>query len=560
MKEKDFIPPWRETPPAENSWRSIFKWGDPRIYKHPNKRLYSLLKEKLELTDEFFHKRKNEGDAPARSSQKQRLSKRDIRALEKIVGENNISFEDYQRIKYSTGKTAEEEILLRGEEHGGLCDIVVHPKNRKNVEDIISYCNRKKLPLYTYGGGSSVNFGFSPARGGITLVMSTHMNRLLGINELNQTVTVEPGIRGPELEALLNNAAETHGTEHNYTCGHFPQSFQYSTVGGWISALGSGQQSTYYGDASDLVLAQEYLTPAGSVRTRDYPSAATGPDINEIMKGSEGCFGVMVEAILRIFRHMPRNRRYFSFIFPEWEGAVNACREIMQGEFGKPSVLRISDPEETDAALKLYGIEGTPLDTLMKMRSLKPGERSLLIGSSDGHKSRTAAVKKQVKAICRGFKGVSLTGQPVKMWEQGRYTDPYMREDLLDYGIITDTLETSVKWDNLHHVHESVRKHVKRRNNIICMSHCSHFYPQGTNLYFIFIMKLHSLDRYREFLTGVIDSILKAGGSLSHHHGVGRLLSPWMESYLGKRETDILRAIKKQLDPKNIMNPGNMGL
>jgi alkyldihydroxyacetonephosphate synthase len=223
-------------------------------------------------------------------------------------------------------------------------------------------------------------------------------------------------------------------------------------------------------------------------------------------------------------------------------------------------VLRISDPEETDAALKLYGIEGTPLDTVMKIRNLKAGKRSLLIGSCDGHRSHTAMVKKEAKKVCRGFRGISLTGQPVKMWEHGRYTDPYMREDLLDYGIIIDTLETSVKWDNLHHVHHSVREYVKSRNQIICMSHSSHFYPQGTNLYFIFIMKLQGPDRYRKFLTGVIDSIVKAGGSLSHHHGVGKLLSPWMEKYIGKREMDILRSIKKQLDPKNIMNPGNMGL
>jgi alkyldihydroxyacetonephosphate synthase len=560
MKKENYIPLWRETPPAENSWRSIFKWGDPDIYKHPNKRLYALLKEKLELTDDFFRKKENEGDTGIKSRQKQGLPQRDIRALERIAGEKNISSADYQRIKYSTGKTAEEQILLRGKKHAGLCDIVVHPKNRKDVEEIIGYCNRKKIPVYTYGGGSSVNFGYRPARGGICLVMKTHMDRLININELNQTVTVEPGIRGPELEKLLNTAAKIRGTKYNYTCGHFPQSFQYSTVGGWISALGSGQQSTYYGDASDLVLAQEYITPAGNIKTRDYPSAATGPDINKIMNGSEGSFGVMVEATMKIFRYMPRNRKYFSFIFPKWESAVSACREIMQGEFGNPSVLRISDPEETDAALKLYGIEGTPLDTIMKIRNLKPGERSLLIGSSDGQSSYTAVVKKQVKGICRNYKGVSLTGLPVKMWEHGRYTDPYMREDLLDYGIIIDTLETSVKWDNLHYVHETVREHVKRRDAIICMSHCSHFYPQGTNLYFIFIMRLQSLDRYREFLTGVINSIVKSGGSLSHHHGVGRLLSPWMEKYLGKREMDILRAIKKQLDPKNIMNPGNMGL
>jgi alkyldihydroxyacetonephosphate synthase len=192
-----------------------------------------------------------------------------------------------------------------------------------------------------------VNFGFRPAKGGVTLVMSTHMNRILEFNELNQTVRVQAGMMGPEYENALNSAPELFGASHRYTCGHFPQSFEYSSVGGWVVTLGSGQQSSYYGDAYDLVVSQEYVTPTGVIRTLDYPAAANGPKVNDIMKGSEGTFGVLVELTMKVYRHMPENRQRFGFIFPTWDAAVNASREISQGEFGFPSVFRISDPEET---------------------------------------------------------------------------------------------------------------------------------------------------------------------------------------------------------------------
>ena len=153
-----------------------------------------------------------------------------------------------------------------------------------------------------------------------------------------------------------------------------------------------------------------------------------------------------------------------------------------------------------------------------------------------------------------------LTGYPVKNWKHGRFQDPYMREDLQDFGIVTDTLETSVRWDNLHEVHQGVRKYIKARPKTICMTHASHFYPQGTNLYFIFISKFNDLEEYKAFQEGVIDHIQSCGGSLSHHHGVGKMIGPRMESHIGKVQLDILRAIKKHLDPANIMNPGNLGL
>jgi len=552
---------WRSTPPVEGSYRSIFKWGAPDGYKHPNDKLFRELLETFNLDISHFNEVKTSGDAIVSFKSPVKLKKEQIAAIEKIAGKNNVSAESYDRLKYSTGKTIEEAIILRGSGIDRVSDLVVHPENKKIVKEIIAYCNTKKIPVYVYGGGSSVNFGLRPAKGGITLVLSTHMNKVIEVNELNQTVTVEAGIMGPALESALNNAVELYKTKTGYTCGHFPQSFEFSSAGGWVATLGSGQASSYYGDAYDLVVSQEYITPAGSFKTVAYPAAATGPKVNDIMKGSEGTFGVLVELTLKIFRHMPQNRQRFGFIFPTFADAVNAGREITQSEFGMPAVFRISDEEETHIGLKLYGIDGTLLDKGMQLRGFKPMERSLFLGSCEGEKNFAKNVKKQVKKICRRHGGMYITGLPTKMWEPGRYKDPYLREDLQDYGILIDTLETTVTWDNLHNVHKEVRSFIKGRPGTICMTHGSHFYPQGTNLYFIYIMKEKDLKDYTGFQAGIIDAICRSGGSLSHHHGVGKMIGPWMEKHLGKEQMDVLRALKKHFDPNNIMNPGGqMGL
>ncbi len=556
--KKSFQPKWRKTAPVKKSWRSIFKWGAPNGFKHPNQRLFELLKSTFGLTNDDFGKRLFEGNdiASLENSFTISLTSEQIKAIELIVGKENVATDDYSRIKFSTGKTAEEIIELRHQSVKNVSDIAVHPRNKEDVQGIMNFCNQEKIPLYIFGGGSSVNFGFRPSKGGVTLVMSTHMNSVLNFCETNCTITVESGMMGPAYEALLNKAPEKFNAKFPYTCGHFPQSFEYSSVGGWISAKGSGQQSSYYGDACDLVISQEYVTPTGSFKTLDYPSTATGPMVNDIMKGSEGAFGVLVNVTMKIFRYMPRNRKKFSFIFPSWRDAVNAAREISQGEFGMPSVFRISDPEETFIGLKQHGIEGTVLDKLMTAKGYNPMQRCLCLGHTEGDKTFSNNVYKKIRKISKKYGAMYLTGYAVKKWEHSKFADSYMREDFNDYGIIIDTLETGVTWDNLHKVHMGVREFIKNRPKTLCLTHCSHFYQQGTNLYFIFIGKFDSLDNYKTFQRGVIDQIEKHGGSLSHHHGVGKMIGPWMEKHLGREQMAILKALKHHFDPNNIMNPG----
>jgi alkyldihydroxyacetonephosphate synthase len=551
-----FMPQWSDESPVMGTYRSVFKWGAPDIFKHPNPRLYAMLKGRLQLTDEDFREKVTDGLQQVTVHRKGHLTDEQIDTFKDLVGEENVNLDDYSRVKFSTGKTTEEALVLRAGSVGNVADLTVHPRDKHDVQRIVDYCKEQKIPIYVYGGGSSVTFGLDAVQGGISLVMNTHMNRVLEFNETNQTATIEAGMMGPQYEAMLNDAPRWFNAKKAYTCGHFPQSFEYSSVGGWIVTLGSGQQSSYYGDIYDIVLSQEYVTPAGTFKTLDYPGTATGPKVNDIMKGSEGAFGVLVAATLRVFRYMPENRQRFAFMFPTWESAVHAAREISQGEFGMPSVFRISDPEETDVALKLYGIEGTVIDKIMGFRGFVPMQRCLFIGMAEGERQFARNVKKQVKRVCRSYGAMYLTGYPVRNWEHGRYTDPYMREDLNDFGIIIDTLETGVTWDNLHRLHQGVREFIKSRPNTVCTAHGSHFYPQGTNLYFIFILKMEDVGQYRAFHQGIVEAILKHHGSLSHHHGVGKMLAPWVEEHLGTLQMNVLRAVKEYFDPENIMNPG----
>ncbi len=552
---KPFRPDWSESPPGNGTLRAIFKYGDPDTFKHPSDSWYAMLKEAFGMTDADFRHKHGEGREQAVIDRPSRLSPGQIDVLTTIVGRENITTDGYQRARYAYGKTVEEMMELGLGVIRDIADLVVHPRNKDDVRRIVRYCHEEKIPVYVFSGGSSVTLGLRPVRGGITLVMNTHMNRFLELNEANQTARVQPGIFGPAYEAALNQAPKRYRANQRYTGGHFPQSFEFSTVGGWIVTLGSGQASTYYGDAADLVVSQEYVTPSGCFKTHDYPAAATGPKVNDIMKGAEGSFGVLVEVTLKVFRFRPENRRYFSFMYPSWKAAVLASREIAQGEFGRPAVYRISDPEETDRGLKLYGIPSI-VDRFLIKRGFRPMQRCLCLGTVEGDRDYSRLVKRKIRKVGKQHGAIYLGAYGSRKWEKTRFTEPYMREDLHDFGITIDTLETSVTWDNLHEVYQGVRTYIKRRPRTICMTHASHFYPQGANLYFIFIGRFDDVDDYRAFQAGIIDHIQKYGGSLSHHHGIGRMIAPWMADYLGETQMAVLRCLKKHFDPHNIMNPG----
>lgn len=554
---KDFEPKWvKEAAPA-NSYRSIFRWGDPDFVKYPKESLYKMMKEKFIMTDDDFKEYCGSiGMEEVKLDTPSKLEQVHIDALKEIVGDDFVTTEDYPRLAVAYGKTGYDALRLKAGQIDSLPDVVVYPDTSEHVEKIVAYCTQHNIPLYVYGGGSSVTRGVEPIKGGISLDMRKRFNKVLSFNEIDQTITVQSGMSGPQLEAALNEAPQRFGAARKYTCGHFPQSFEYSSVGGWVVTRGAGQNSTYYGCITDIVMGQKYATPIGNVETSRYPREATGPNLNQIMMGSEGTFGVLTEVTLKVFRYMPENRKRFSFIFKDWETAQKAAREMMQCEAGFSSVFRLSDPEETNLMLKLYNVDETPLWKLLNSKGYKDMERCLFLGFTDGEKGYSKNVAKNIKKIAKKFGGMSLTSFVTKSWEKGRFNDPYLRDTLMDFGITTDTLECTVNWSNMSQVHRDVREVCHALPNTIVTTHMSHCYPQGANLYFIFITKMDDAEEFRKYHATILDAIQKSGASMSHHHGIGKMFGPWLEGSLGSTEYGVFRALKNYFDKDYNMNPG----
>jgi len=552
----DFQPRWFHQLPPEHSWRSFFKWGSPGEFKHPNAALLRLMQDTFAMGDEDLRAPRNLGLEPASIDCPSKLPASVIADFQALLGPENVATDELSRLRVAYGKTMLDLLRLRQGIAENLPDAVLHPRDRHDVRRIVAACAAEGIPITPFGGGSSVTRGVECLKGGVSLDLRTHMNKVIAFNEANQTITVEAGMYGPELEKVLNDAPRLFGAKRPYTCGHFPQSFEFSTVGGWVVTRGAGQNSTYFGRIEDLVLAQEMVTPAGVIRTQEHPAAATGPDTDEILMGSEGAFGVLTEVTLKVFRLLPETQFRFSYLFPDWGSAQAAAREITQAQGGLPSVFRLSDPEETDVVMKLYGADRPLVNALLRPFGIRPGKRCLLLGSTDGERGFARNVRRQVGRIARAHGALPTTGLVTRAWEHGRFRDPYMREDLQDLGILIDTLECSVTWESLERVHRGVREVVKARPRTFCMTHLSHAYPQGANLYFIFIARMDQIPEYLAFQAQILDAIRESGATMSHHHGIGKMTAPWLEGQIGTAQLELFRAIKRHLDPGNIMNPG----
>lgn len=555
---KGFEPKWVLTPAPEGSYRSIFRWGDPEFFKYPKESLYKLMKETFKMTDEDFKDYTDDigFDRVDLSDHPSRLAKEHIDALKEIVGEDFVTTEDYPRLAVAYGCTAYDLLRLRHKIIENVPDVVVYPDTAYQVEKIVEYAVKNKIALYVYGGGSSVTRGMEAVKGGITLDMRKRFNKVISFNEVDQTITVQAGMSGPDLEKTLQSAPALFGAKRQYTCGHFPQSFEYSSVGGWTVTRGAGQNSTYYGTIADIVISQKYATPIGVIKTSHYPREATGPDLNQIMMGSEGTFGVLTEVTLKVFRWMPENRKRFSYMFKNWEIAMEAAREMMQCECGYSSVFRLSDPEETHLMLKLYNVDETPLAPLLDKFGYKDMERCMFLGFTDGEKGFSKNVAKNIARIARKYKAMPMTGYVTKSWEKGRFNDPYLRDSMMDFSVVTDTLECTVNWSNMAQVHRDVRKVCHALPNTVVTTHMSHCYPQGANLYFIFITKMNDEKAFKAYHTTILDAIQKSGAAISHHHGIGKMFAPWLEGYIGEKEYGVFKTLKNYFDPDYLMNPG----
>ena len=477
------------------------------------------------------------------------------------VGAEHVRDDRLARVTHAAGRGYHDLVRLRAGDASGAPDAVVYPADAAEVAAVLRACAEAQVAVVPFGGGTSVVGGVEPLRGRFAAVVAldlARLDRLLAVDPVSLTATVQPGMTGPALEEAL--------AEHELTLGHFPQSFEFSTVGGWVATRSSGQASTGYGRIDALVLALRVATPSGEIATRAAPASAAGPSLRELLVGSEGALGVIVEATLRV-RARPSVRRYEGFSLPRFAAGTDAFRALVQAG-AAPDVMRLSDERETQVSLAMSGGDGLTTRALKGyLRARGHGDGCLAIvgwaGTSEAELRRRRAAGAQ---LLRAHGAVVLGTQVGHAWEHGRFNAPYLRDELLAHGVMLETLETATTWDRLLALHDAVASAIDaalraRGTPPVVMAHVSHVYRAGASLYFTFVARQQAgeeLEQWHAAKAAASDAILAAGGTITHHHAVGRDHAPWLPGEVGELGIELLRAAKATLDPAGIMNPGKL--
>ncbi|WP_281613714.1 FAD-binding oxidoreductase [Flammeovirga sp. SubArs3] len=536
------------------TYRQVLRWGNPTVEASLNENTKKVIQDytgipALEVTLPTFLP----GEKEVKVEKEINLLPSYVKTFTEIVGAENIGTSDFERAQHSAGKNYGELVSLRKGIVHYPPDIIVSPNDHQQLEEIIQKCQEWKLTVIPHGLRSSMskNIGFN--NGGIAIDINKHLNKVVSIDEESLTVTAQAGISGPELENYLN--------KRGYTCGHFPQSFEFSTLGGWVSSNGVGLGSTGYGTIKDIVLGLKVVTPTGTYSNEIYPKTSQGYDVMSLFIGAEGTLGVISEVTISIRKYEQKHSKSTSIIFKNFEDGCLAMRNCIQGGFGKPHFFRLSDSEETEIDFRINGYNGSFSDRAIKTLGYKTNERCIMHVSVDGDEDYTSFVINKIKSVSAQSGGRNLGNKFAKKWLETRFSSAYMRDPLMDLGLITDILETSVTWKDLGQLWKSVKTYIKAKPNTICMANISHVYENGVNLYFSVITptdKVSPREDYEHFHKGFIGTILKNKGALSHHYGIGRALAPWLKNKIGDQSYHLMESIKKEIDPNNIMNPGSL--
>ena len=465
--------------------------------------------------------------------------------LTDVVGAAHATGEHEARVRHARGKSTPDLLRLRGGDPLTAPDLVLWPGSHDEVLALLRICSQERVAVVPFGGGTSVVGGLDPETtgfAGLVAVDLRRMNALVSLDEESRLAELEPGLRGPQAEELL--------AARGYTIGHFPQSFQYATLGGFAAARSSGQASAGYGRFDEVVMGLKVATPAGSLVLGRAPKSAAGPDLRQLFLGSEGTLGVITSLTVQV-RPVPERRVYSGWRFSTFAEGTAALRRLAQ-DGPVPTVLRLSDEAET--ALNL----ARPAELA---QGAGPGGCLAVVGY-EGAESAVEARRAGAESVLRAMGG-DPDPEAGQAWERDRYRGPYLRDALLDAGALVETLETVAFWSRLPHVYAAVTSAVREALSAqgtppVILCHVSHVYPSGASLYFT--VGCAALDdpvaQWQQAKAAAGDAIEGSGGSISHHHGVGRDHLRWYQQEIGEPAGAILRAVKTQLDPAGILNPG----
>ena len=464
------------------------------------------------------------------------------------------------RLSHALGQSLPDWLRLRYGRVGRAPDGVAFPESAQQVRALLRWAGEHDLAVIPYGGGTSVA-GHLEALGGrpvLALAMG-RMRAMLSIDPQARLARFEAGVAGPDLEAQLR--------AHGYTLGHFPQSFDYSTLGGWIATRSSGQQSLYYGRIEQLFAGATVETPAGTLAIPTFPASSAGTDLRELVLGSEGRLGVLVEATVRI-SPVPAREAFHAVFFPDWEHAEPAARAIVQARLGL-SMLRLSNAAETATMLVLagHGRQVALLEAWLRLRGAGAGKCMLLVGAS-GDGPRVRAAIRAALALARARRGLHVGRALGERWKRKRFANVYLRNSAWEHGYAIDTVETALDWPRVGPAMRAVEAAAHAAlaqdgERVHAYTHLSHLYPQGASVYATFVWRLAGdyeadLARWRRLKTAVSNAIVGCGGTISHQHGVGLDHAPWLRHEKGELGLAAMRALFGHFDPDGRMNPGKL--
>jgi alkyldihydroxyacetonephosphate synthase len=521
-------------------------WAEPEAPIEISEAGEALLRSELGLGDER---------TPAVALEDVRLP--DPRPLPELGAE--VRQDRETRVRHAAGRSYPDLVRLRSGDGSGAPDGIVYPAGEAEIETLLAACAASGVAVVPFGGGTSVVGGVEGLRGPHDAVVALDLARLdsLTADRTSLTATIGGGLPGRTAEARLQ--------ARGLTLGHFPQSFEFGTVGGYVATRSAGQASVGYGRIDEIVRGVRCVAPAGTLEAKTVPATAAGPSLLQLLVGSEGAFGVITEATLAV-RPLPAERRYEGWSFRSFEEGCEAFRAMEHGHVA-PDVARLSDESETRMAMAMSS-HGGVVERLGKAYLARRGhgEGAIAIVGWEGEPGDVARRAADTRRVLRERGGLSLGTRPGQSWLRNRYLGPYQRDELLDRGALAETLETATTWSNLGALHAAVRGALHealaaRGTPAFVAAHVSHMYPSGASLYFTYLARAEpgaELDQWAAAKRAAMDAIVATGGTITHHHAVGHDHAEWLGAEIGELGVEALRAVKGRLDPAGIMNPGKL--
>ncbi|CAG9334801.1 AGPS_2 [Blepharisma stoltei] len=483
-----------------------------------------------------------------------------------------VTEEDQDRAFHSHGHTLQEMFIVKFGKFDRTVDLVVYPETEEHVGNIVKLANELNVVLVPYGGGTNVTHALQLDPNEKRTICSVDLSKLSKVKEVNKesmTAVVEAGIAGKDLEKEL--------LKHGVCCGHEPDSVEFSTLGGWISTNASGMKKNIYGNIDDIVLTIRIVTPLGTwEKPCNAPRMSTGPDVNRVLIGSEGLFGIITSATIKV-KPLPAHKAYDSYVFPNFELGTKFMKFLGVNNI-RPASVRLVDNMQFQFALSLKPAEHSIFKHfmdrvkkfyLLTIKGFDPKQICACTLVYEGNKEVVDLQQHQIDEVARNFKG--LRGGP----ENGlrgyflTYMIAYLRDFGMEYDLVAESFETAISWDKLDNLLKSLPKCIEAacaargvKKRPFVSSRITQVYDTGACVY-VYFGFFHTgvpdpVKVYCEVEDEAREEILRCGGSLSHHHGVGKLRKKFMNKCVGEPALSILRGVKKEVDPKNIFANGNL--